>query len=312
MTTRGKKAAGFGSVDGELSPLDDLQVPATDRGLLLGDAVFETLRTYDGRLFALQDHLDRLERSLRGIGMSSLPPRERVARWGREAVAATLDEVQQAGLTTTDDPPACVLRLTVTRGSGPPGLSAKGAGPPRVIVIGRFLPPPAPEVYERGLRVVTARVKRSPVAVQDPTIKATSALNLIMARMEADQAGADEALLTDAEGRYLEASTANLFVVRGSEYWTPRGADGVLEGVTAGVVQELLQEQGFRGHLGPISRSVLLEAEEVFLTQTTREVLPVVQVDDRAVGGGTPGPVARDLRGRFLERVPERLDSPPG
>ncbi len=308
MTTRGKKPVGFGSLDGVLKPLDALQVPATDRGLLLGDAVFETLRTYDGRLFALRDHLNRLEHSLRGIAMASLPDRDRLTRWAREAATATLDEVQQAGLATSDCPPACVLRLTVTRGSGPPGLSAKGAGPPRVIVIARYLPPPAPGVYEQGLRVITARVKRSPAAVQDPTIKATSALNLIMARMEADQAGADEALLTDAEGRYLEASAANLFAVQGRDFWTPRGEDGVLEGVTAGIIEKLLQEQGLQGHLGPIPRSVLREAEEVFLTQTTREVLPVVQVDDRQVGDGAPGPVARELRERFLERVHERLD----
>ncbi len=310
MSPAGGPAPSFGMVDGRLQRLQDLMVPATDRGLLLGDAVFETLRTYEGRLFALNEHLDRLEASLRGIRINDAPSRDQVAKWTRETTAATLEAQSGPGGSSSDDvdAPACVVRVTVTRGSGGHGLSTQGVGPARVIVIARPLPPPPETVYSEGLRVVTAGIKRAPVGVQDPTIKATSALNLILARLEADQAGADEALLTDGEGRYLEASAANLFVLRGGSYWTPRGPDGVLEGVTAGIVQELLQEAGWRARHGPIPASVLREGEEVLLTQTTREVLPVVQVDDRLVAGGRPGETARRLRALFGERRGRYLD----
>lgn len=299
MSTAGP-GPGFGSVDGELAPLDRLTVPVTDRGLLLGDAVFETLRTYDGRIFALDGHLDRLEASLAGVRIRDAPPRASLAQWAREAVRATRQRAE--------GPVECVVRLTVSRGSGPHGISVKGAGPARVIVISRPLPPPDERVYREGLRVVTASVRRAPAGVQDPTIKATSALNLILARLEADEAGLDEALLTDGEGRYLEASAANLFVVKGGGYHTPRGEDGVLEGVTAAVVEDLLLDHGLKAHHGPIPQQVLKSADEVLLTQTTREVLPVVEVDGSPVSGGVPGPVARRLREEFKRKKERYLD----
>lgn len=301
--SQGGPVRGFGSVDGRLAPLEGLMVPATDRGLLLGDAVFETLRTYDGRLFALDEHLDRLEASLRGVRIRDAPSRGRIALWAQEAVRATLDG--------TDRGSECVVRVTVTRGSGPHGISGKGAGPARVVVISRVLPPPDERVYKEGLRVLTASVRRAPAGVQDPTIKATSALNLILARLEADEAGLDEALLTDAEGRYLEASAANLFVIKDRRFFTPRGRDGVLEGVTAGIVEGLLLDEGFQAHHGPIPKRVLQEADEVLLTQTTREVLPVVEVDQTAVGNGVPGPVAGRLRERFHQVRREYLTQGP-
>jgi branched-chain amino acid aminotransferase len=291
--------AAFGVVDGDLKPLQRLCVPVTDRGFLLGDAVFETLRTYRGRLFALDGHLDRLEASLDGVGIEDAPGRAVIADWARAAVRATRQAVPDA---------ECVVRVTVTRGDGPHGISTKGAGPARVVVIARVLPEPGERVYAEGLRVVTASVRRAPRGVQDPTIKATSALNLILARREADEAGADEALLLDAEGRYLEASAANLFVVQGEEFFASRGEHGVLEGVTAGIVEDLLVEEGFTPQWGPVPKEVLRGADEVLLTQTTREVLPVVQVDSRPVGDGRPGPVAARLRDRFLGRLDDFLD----
>lgn len=314
MRRRETQAPAFGMVDGRLQRLEELVVPATDRGLLLGDAVFETLRTYDGRLFALDAHLDRLQASLRGIRITDAPSRDQIATWVRETTTATLEALGAPGGSSPpddEDAPACVVRVTVTRGSGGHGLSTQGVGPARVIVIARPLPPPPESVYTKGLRVVTASLKRAPVGVQDPTIKATSALNLILARQEADEAGADEALLTNGRGEYLEASAANLFVLREGSYWTPRGRDGVLEGVTAGIVEGLLREEGWHGHHGPIPASVLREGQEVLLTQTTREVLPVVRLDDEVVGSGRPGEMAARLRGRFRERRAQYLDPGP-
>lgn len=293
----------MGSVDGAIVPLEDLRVPVTDRGFLLGDAVYETLRTYGGRLYALEPHLDRLEASMRGIRLAAPPARDRVSSWLRATVEAALAEGERG-----DE--EVVARVTVTRGAGPHGMSPKDAGPPQVYILARPLPPAPAELYERGIRVVTARTRRVSRAAQDPSIKAGSALNLILARAEADDAGADEALLLDESGGYLEASAANLFAVRDDTYWTARGEDGVLEGVTMRRIAALLDAAGFEAVRGPVPEQVVRAADEVFLTQTTREVLPVVAVDGKAVGTGRPGPVARAMRERFLTEVHEWLDRP--
>ncbi len=138
---------------------------------------------------------------------------------------------------------------------------------------------------------------------QDPRIKATSALHLVLARQEADAAGADEALLCDAGGDYLEATSANLVALKGGRYHTPRGDNGVLEGVTLALVAPMLEAEGFRPAHGAIAPATLLSADEVLLTQTTREVVAVVAIDGRRVGSGRPGPVALALRERFLAQV---------
>lgn len=292
--------SGMGSVNGKVLPLDELMVPVTDRGFLLGDGVFETLRTYKGRLFSLEEHLDRLEASLSGIRMDAPPRRDEVREWARATTAA-------ARVDAADDV-EFVVRITVTRGRGPHGMSPKGAGPPQVYILARPLPAAPTALYEEGMRVVTARTRRVHRAAQDPTIKALSALNLILARAEADDAGADEALLCDEDGDYLEASAANLLVLHDGEFWTPRGEDGVLEGVTMRHVIALLQREGHTAHRAPIPPDVLRAADEVLLTFTTREVVPVVAVDGAPVGGGGPGPMARHLRLRFQEEVGDWLD----
>lgn len=289
----------MGSVNGRLIPIDELMVPVTDRGFLLGDGVFETLRTYGGRLFALEEHLDRLEASLKGIRMEAPPPRDEVREWAQATTAA-------ARADGADDS-EFVVRITVTRGQGPHGMSPKGSGPPQVYILARPLSPAPAALYEEGMRVVTARTRRVHPTAQDPTIKALSALNLILARAEADDAGADEALLCDENGRYLEASAANLLVLHDGEFWTPRGTDGVLEGVTMRHVIALLEREGHTLHRAPIPPDVLRAAEEVVLTFTTREVVPVVAVDGAAVGAGRPGAMARHLRRGFRKEVDDWL-----
>lgn len=303
MTADTQADSSFASVDGELRPLREAVVPVVDRGFLLGDAVFETLRTYQGRLFALEQHLDRLESSMGAIGLEGAPGRDRIAGWLREAtrhsIKAQRSSAREGPGDGPGDGPECVVRVTVTRGDGPHGISTRGSGPPRVVVIARALPPVPAEVYTEGLRVITASVRRAPVGVQDPAIKATSALNLILARVEADRSGAHEALLTNEHGDYLEATAANLIVLNEGSFWTPKGGHGVLEGVTWGIVEKLLLEEGFKPRYGPVAPEILFGAREVLLTQTTREVLSVVHVDEHEIADGKPGPMAARLREGF-------------
>lgn len=284
-------ASGVGSRDGKVMPLNELTVPVTDRGFLLGDTVYETMRTYDSCIFALQAHLQRLRDSLQAIGIEDAPDDARLADWLR---AATRRLVHAEG-----GPDEAVVRITVTRGPGPHGMSTRGAGPSTVYILARPLPPAPAEVYSKGLRLVTAKTRRLDPAAQDPRIKAGSALNLVLARLEADRAGVDDALMCDANGNYLEASSANLFVLHHGRFYTAHGEDGVLEGITAQRTRELLEAEGFSGVYGPVTPDVLLAADEVLLTQTTREMIPVVEIDGRPVGSGRPGPVAATLRERF-------------
>lgn len=286
-------------LDGRLSALEDLVVPVTDRGFLLGDAVFETMRTYGGRLFALEDHMDRLMDGLGALRFEAPPSRASLADELRSFVAGVRE--------STDD--ELVVRVTVTRGSGPRGLSPRGAGPPRRIAMAFPLHVPDDDWYRAGVDVITARTQRSSVSSQDPRIKSTSALNLVLARLEADEAGVEEALLCDASGRYLEATSANLVVLHGGAYHAPRGDDGVLPGVTAAKVTGILDAMGWEAVRGPVSSEVLRAADEVWLTQTTRELIPVARIDGRPVGTGMEGPVAREVRARFRAEVSKWLDA---
>lgn len=270
----------------------------TDRGFLLGDAVYETMRTYEGRLFALDAHLARLCASFDGVKLQNAPSVDGLKTALREVVHSARAETAQE----------LVVRMTVTRGPGAHGMSPRGSGPPQVYILARALPDAPASLYDNGLRLITAKTRRLPAAAQDPRIKAASALNLIMARIEADEADADDALLCDLAGRYLEASSANLIVIKGNSYYSPRGEDGVLEGVTAGLVMDLLDDEGLQAVRGPIDPDVLGSADEVLLTQTTREVLPVASVDGALVNTGQPGRLARTLRSKFLAEVPRWLD----
>lgn len=299
--------AGLASLDGDLRPVEEACIPVTDRGVTLGDAVFETLRTYGGRLFALSEHLERLGSSMDAIRLTERPPPATIAAWARTATHAAMGRIRDDGV--LPEGTEAVVRITVTRGDGPHGLSLKGTGPPRTLVLARPLRPTPARVYSEGLRVVTATTRRHHPAAQDPRVKATSALNLVMARAEADAAEADEALLLDGAGRYLEASAANLFVLKDGTYWTPRGEDGVLPGITASIVSATLDAMGLDVVRAPIPPEVLRDADEVFLTQTTREAIPVVAVDGRAVADGRPGATTHEVRRRFLAEVPKWLDT---
>lgn len=291
---------GLGARNGERMPIESLCVPVEDRGFLLGDAVYETFRTYEGRLFALADHLDRLEASLSAVRIRDAPDRQTLSRWLEGTTEEAWRILRKDEGRVADE---LVVRVTVTRGPGPHGFSPRGAGPAQVYILARPLPPAADRVYSEGLSTVTAKVRRVPVEAQDPAIKAGSALNLVLARLEADDKGADEALLTDARGDYLEASGANLFALKDGVFWSPRAGDGILEGVTMRRLVAILEADGWSGERKAIPPEVLFSADEVLLTQTTREVIPVSQIDGRAIGTGRPGPESARLRARFREEV---------
>lgn len=270
-------------VDGRVSDEAGAVVPVLDRGFLYGDSVYEVVRTAGGRPVDLAPHLDRLERSAARIAMM-LPTREAVEGAIGETLAAA-----GAGPGREGD---AYVRIVVTRGGGEIGLDPRLADGPRLVVIVKPLAPPKPELYERGCRVRVVSVERTSKRALDPAIKSGNYLNNILALDQARQSDAYEAIMCDAEGRVTEGSTSNLWCVRGGALRTPPAAVGILPGITRWRLFGLAREAGIAAEEADLYPIDLHTADELFLTSSTRGILPVGQIDDRAL---PVGPVTKRL-----------------
>jgi branched-chain amino acid aminotransferase len=274
------------SIDGELVPRAEARVSVFDHGLLYGDGVFEGIRVYARRIFRLDAHLARLEASAHAIGLAL--PMDRAAL--TEAVRATVRANRQED---------GYIRLVVTRGEGPLGLDPTTCARPTVIIIVAALAVYPAEHYASGIRVVTAATRQVAAASVDPRIKSLNYLKNVLARLEAHEAGADEALMLNPEGFVGECTADNVFVVSGRRILTPPATDGALDGITAGAIRELALAAGLAFEERRLARYDLFVADECFLTGTGAEIVPVVRVDGRRVGTGAPGPVTAGLRAAF-------------
>ena len=269
-----------------LVPEDEARVSVFDHGLLYGDGVFEGLRSYSGRVFRLDAHIDRLWASARAICLEIPLSKEQVAK----AVVDTL-----AANKLTDG----YVRLVVTRGAGSLGLDPNRTKNPQVIVIADTISLYPQEFYEKGLRIVTAATQRVQSAALSPRIKSLNYLNNIMAKLEGLQAGCVEALMLNHKGEVAECTGDNVFVVRGTRLLTPPPDAGILEGITRGAVMDLAHAAGIDCREATLTRHDLYTADECILTGTAAEVIPVVEIDGRKVGAGTPGPVTSRLKSDF-------------
>jgi branched-chain amino acid aminotransferase len=269
-----------------LVPEDQARVSVFDHGLLYGDGVFEGLRSYSGRVFRLDAHIDRLWASARAICLEIPLSKEQVA----QAVIDTL-----AANKLVDG----YVRLVVTRGAGSLGLDPNRTKNPQVIVIADTISLYPQEFYEKGLRIVTAATQRVQSAALSPRIKSLNYLNNIMAKLEGLQAGCVEALMLNHKGEVAECTGDNVFFVRGTRLLTPPPDAGILEGITRGAVMDLAHAAGIDCREATLTRHDLYTADECFLTGTAAEVIPVVEIDGRKVGPGTPGPVTSRLKNDF-------------
>jgi branched-chain amino acid aminotransferase len=269
-----------------LVPEDEARVSVFDHGLLYGDGVFEGLRSYAGRVFRLEAHIDRLFASARAICLEIPLPKEAVAKAVNDTLAANK---------LADG----YVRLVVTRGAGSLGLDPNRTKNPQVIVIADTISLYPREFYEQGLRIVTAATQRTQSAALSPRIKSLNYLNNIMAKLEGLQAGCVEALMLNHKGEVAECTGDNIFVVRQGRLLTPPPDAGILEGITRGAVMELAIAAGIDCREATLVRHDLYTADECFLTGTAAEVIPVVEIDGRRVGAGTPGPVTLRLKDAF-------------
>jgi branched-chain amino acid aminotransferase len=273
-----------------LVPEEEARVSVFDHGLLYGDGVFEGLRSYSGRVFRLDAHLDRLWDSARAISLEIPLTKDVVAKAVNDTLAANK---------LVDG----YVRLLVTRGAGSLGLDPNRTKNPQVIVIADTISLYPQEFYDKGLRIVTAATQRVHSAALSPRIKSLNYLNNIMAKLEGLQAGCVEALMLNHKGEVAECTGDNVFVVRSGRLLTPPPDAGILEGITRGAVMELAHAAGIDCREATLTRYDLYTSDECFLTGTAAEVIPVVEIDGRKIGAGMPGPITSRLTTEFHRLV---------
>lgn len=287
------------NIDGRLLAPAEARVSVFDRGFLYGDSVYEVVRTYCGRPFELPAHLARLVHSAERIGLELPWDARRVA----DELARTLDASRGGD---ADDPDAAPwnrgersVRIVMTRGSGDLGLDPALAAQPTAVVIALPLTGPPLAAYREGVAACVVGVSRAAPTAADPAAKTGLHLPHVLAVREARLRGAHEALLTDGRGQVTEGASSNLFAVRSGRLTTPPLGAGILEGVTRGVVLRLARELGVPVEEAGLDVEGLGRADELFITSTAREILPVTHLDGRPVGAGRVGPVTRRLHEAF-------------
>ncbi len=273
-------------LNGELVEASEARVSVFDHGFLYGDGVFEGIRVYDGRVFRLDAHVDRLFDSAKAIELTIPLTRAEM----KEAILAT---VRANGLRDA------YVRPVVSRGPGALGLDPQNCARATVVIIVDSIKVYPEEFYLKGLKVITAATRRYSPDVLSARIKSLNYLNNILAKLEARRAGAAEAVMLDRNGYVAECTADNVFVVRGDKVITPPTHVGALRGVTRDVAMEAARHLGYEVREEVFTVFEMFTADECFLTGTAVEVAPVVWVDGKAVGQGAPGPVTLAIRQRF-------------
>ena len=275
-------------IDGKFYPESEAKISVFDHGLLYGDGVFEGIRFYNGRVFRLEEHLERLWDSARSICLDV--PISRA-----EMTEALLETIRK------NDMREGYIRLLLTRGVGNLGLNPAQCKRPSVIIIAAAIALYPKEMYEKGLSVVTCATRRTNPAALNPAVKSLNYLNNVMARIEANLAGADEALMLNDEGNVAECTADNVFVIKNGQVFTPPISAGALRGITRAVAFEIAAEVGIQIKETDITRHDVFVADECFLTGTAAEVIPVIRADGRTIGTGKPGPISTRMIARFRE-----------
>lgn len=285
------------NVNGRVFDQDHAVISVFDHGFLYGEGVYETLRTYNGRPFLFDRHMRRLRQS---AGMLALP-----VPLSDLDIAARFDETMRAAALWSDGQREAYIRLLVTRGVGDLSYDLAATPEPSIVIIVKEQVDPEPEVFARGVRVALVPVVRNHPGSVNPVIKSNNLLNSALAMQEAVRRGAFEGIMRNYRGELAECSTANLFVVRSGTALTPPLDAGLLPGITREFLFEIGADIGVPVRDQTLRDDDLFGADEAFLTSTTREIVPIVQVDDRTIGSGRPGRVTLALLEAFRKRAHE-------
>lgn len=275
-------------LNGKFVPVEEAKVSVFDHGLLYGDGVFEGIRSYNGRVFKLDEHLERLYDSAKVIRLKIPLSRYQM----KEAILETLrrNNLRDA-----------YIRAVVTRGVGDLGLDPDKCKEAFVFIITDKIVLYADEFYENGLSVITVPTRRNVPEALNPRIKSLNYLNNILAKIEAKNGNATEAIMLDSDGHVVECTGDNIFIVKKNSLYTPPTYIGALEGITRDAVIELANNMGLKVEERIFNRYEVYVSDECFLTGTAAEIIPVVKVDGRIIGDGVPGRITKDLMARFRE-----------
>jgi branched-chain amino acid aminotransferase len=275
-------------IDGEFYEKENAKVSVFDHGLLYGDGVFEGIRLYNGRVFRLEEHINRLFDSARAISLEV--PLDKKAM-----TEALLETIRQNDLKDG------YVRLVITRGIGDLGLSPSKCPKASVIIIAAKIALYPEEMYKTGLTLVTCATRRMAHGALSPMVKSLNYLNNIMAKIEAQHAGAGEGIMLNEEGYIAECTGDNVFIVKNGVIYTPPISAGALAGVTRAVVFELAEQSGLTLKEPNLTRYDLYTADECFLTGTAAEIISAVKLDSRVIGDGKPGPVTLKMTEQYRD-----------
>ena len=268
----------------------DARISVLDRGFLYGDGVFETLRVYKGQPFQLEEHLNRLRDSARGVRIPLPFPLQKLRALLFETLS--VNRLREA-----------LLRISISRGQGPFGIDPRLHRKPTLVIIPRRFNGYPPASYRRGFRVCIVSVRRMPPQALDPAIKSTNFLNNILAGMEAREQRADEGLMLTLKGHLAEGTISNLFLVKKGRLFTPAVGLGILPGITRRLVIHLALQMRLPVKEARLAPADLYKADECFLTNSSMELMPVSSADGHRIGLGNPGLITKRLHKAFQEKV---------
>jgi branched-chain amino acid aminotransferase len=277
-------------IDGKYYPKSQAKISVFDHGLLYGDGIFEGIRAYDGLVFKLKEHIDRLYCSAHMI-MLQIPAKK------EEMIQIVVETLRKNNLRDS------YIRLVVTRGVGDLGLNPRKCPKPTVIVIADTIALHKSEAKEKGVTAMISWVKRDPVDATSHEIKSLNYLNSILAKIEANSAGVDEAICLDKNGFVCEGVAENIFIAKNGKLFTPPSYTGALPGITAAEVMKLARRLGYDIKERNITPYELFNADEVFFTGTAAEIVPVREINKRTINDGKPGPLTRRLMEEFAKLV---------
>lgn len=277
-------------IDGEYYHKDEAKVSVFDHGYLYGDGVFEGIRVYHGHVFRLEEHIDRLYESAKAI-LLEIPYTK------QEMIDVVTETCRRNNIEDG------YIRLVVSRGVGDLGLNPKNCHRATVVCIADKIQLYPEEFYEQGLSIITVATRRNSADALNPRIKSLNYLNNILAKIEANIAGKQEVVMLTSEGYVAECTGDNIFIVKNGVLLTPPKHMGILEGITRNVVLELAAQRNIPAREEVFTRHDLYVADECFLTGTAAEIVPVVEIDERMIGDGKPGPMTKRLIDAFREET---------
>jgi len=280
-------------INGDFFEKENAKISVFDHGLLYGDGIFEGIRIYNGKIFKLEEHLERLYKSAKAIMLT---------------VPLSFNELEKAVQNTVqiNKKENGYIRLVITRGKGTLGIDPTNCKNATVIIIVDDIQLYPAKHYQKGIKIITASVRRISPDSLDPRIKSLNYLNNIMAKLEAENAGCLEAVMLNKEGFVAECTGDNIFIIKNECMLTPSGSKGALDGVTKKTVMRLAETNGLCAKEAEMAQYDLYNADECFLTGTGAEIIPVIQIDGRIIGAGNPGSITQQLATDFIDYVNQK------